>query len=253
MIARTRTGSVAHPASRFSITGVSTRRPKPLLAPAPHHMANTPQQSAHDSVPSTIWFPTPEEIHAVPEPDSVLPEWAIDKIRTEFIPRPEGRTSPLLKLSLSDAASSTAPGTTSAQYTDPADRCHTPPGPPLILTELHPNALPTPPRNLPPEATDMLGAIGDGWPGFFHHLHRHLPAEGLLLIAAQQRRDEGILTDPLGSLIACARSAGFTYLQHILILHAHLVDEHLEPTTAPGAELGLIHSDLLVLSSHTPA
>ncbi|PGH46836.1 RNA methyltransferase [Streptomyces sp. Ru87] len=42
----------------------------------------------------------------------------------------------------------------------------------------------------------------------------------MLLLAARQRRDAGVLTDPLGSLVACARTAGFRYLQHIVVAHA---------------------------------
>jgi hypothetical protein len=89
----------------------------------------------------------------------------------------------------------------------------------------------------------------DGWPGFFHRAHRVLPPDGLLLLATRQRRDTGILTDPLGSLIASARTAGFRYLQHIVIAHAHPAGNHIVPTPPTDASPGVAHSDLIVLSA----
>ncbi|MEU0846172.1 hypothetical protein ABZ370_42985 [Streptomyces sp. NPDC005962] len=59
----------------------------------------------------------------------------------------------------------------------------------------------------------------------------------------------GCLTDPLGPLIAAARTAGFCYLQHIVIVHGRSNGDRIEPTPIMGAPPGLIHSDLLVLSA----
>ncbi|WP_234326812.1 hypothetical protein [Streptomyces sp. NRRL S-337] len=103
----------------------------------------------------------------------------------------------------------------------------------LLLAELHPNALPAPTGNPMGGASEMPGAMEDGWPGFFHRAHRLLPADGLLLLVTRQRRDDGILTDPLGSLIACARTAGFRYLQHVVVAHAHPADDRLVPLLPP--------------------
>ncbi len=89
----------------------------------------------------------------------------------------------------------------------------------------------------------------DGWPGFFHRAHRILPADGLLLLATRQRRDAGVLTCPLGSLIACARTAGFRCLQHIVIAHAHPAADRLVPMPPADASPGVTHSDLIVLSA----
>ncbi|MCX4672963.1 hypothetical protein OG453_41070 [Streptomyces sp. NBC_01381] len=50
----------------------------------------------------------------------------------------------------------------------------------------------------------------------------------------RQRRHAGRLTDPLGTLIARARTAGFRYLQHTVIVHGHAV----------GASLWLGHKSI---------
>lgn len=116
----------------------------------------------------------------------------------------------------------------------------------MILAELHPATLPaTEPRSL--YGADHQGAMDDGWPGFFHRAHRILRGNGLLLLATRQRRDADQLADPLGLLVAYARTAGFRYLQHIVIVHGHPVDDRIVPAPPDDALPGLIHSDLLVL------
>ena len=98
----------------------------------------------------------------------------------------------------------------------------------------------------------MPGALEDGWPGFFHRAHRLLPANGFLLLATRQRRDSGRLTDPLGALIASARTAGFRYLQHIVVVYGHPVGDRLVPALPADAPCGVTHCDLFVLSAiHT--
>ncbi len=80
----------------------------------------------------------------------------------------------------------------------------------------------------------MPGAIEDGWPGFFHRAHRLLPEGGFLLLATRQRRDGGRLTEPLGTLIAAARTAGFRYLQHTVVVYGHPVGDRLVPILPRG-------------------
>ncbi|WP_329433200.1 hypothetical protein OG564_10700 [Streptomyces sp. NBC_01280] len=94
---------------------------------------------------------------------------------------------------------------------------------------------------------DEQGAIDDAWPGFFHRAHRLLRGNGLLLLATRQRRDADRLTDPLGLLVAGARTAGFRYLQHIVVVHGHPIGDRLVPAPPDDAPPGLMHSDLLVL------
>ncbi|MGW2057773.1 hypothetical protein ACWCOZ_28325 [Streptomyces sp. NPDC001840] len=175
----------------------------------------------------------------------MLPEWAIEKIRTEFTRCPGRLPAPLLKVSIRDAAPGMDARSRCTTYSDNPDG--TPSGMPVLLAELHPGTLPEGP--LMPGASEVPGAMEDGWSGFFHRAHRLLSADGLLLLATRQRRVAGVLTDPLGSLVACARTAGFRYLQHIVITHAHAVDDQLVPTPPTDASPGVTHSDLIVLSA----
>ncbi|MDJ1134522.1 hypothetical protein [Streptomyces iconiensis] len=131
-------------------------------------------------------------------------------------------------------------------YTSPDDG---PSGIPLLLVEIHPDTVidfsPSPPAAL----LEPLPGPQAAWPGFFHRAHRLLPPEGILLVATRQHRDEHGLYDPLGELTACARSAGFLYLQHIIIAHTHPDADHLTPphaARADGLPTGLAHSDLVL-------
>ncbi|WP_232788918.1 hypothetical protein [Streptomyces odonnellii] len=175
----------------------------------------------------------------------MLPDWAIEKIRTEFTRRPGRLPSPLLKVSIRDAAPGMDARSRCTTYTgNPED---TPSGTPVLLAELQPDTLPEGP--LASAVNEMPGAMEDGWPGFFYRAHRLLPAGGLLLLATRQRRDTRGFTDPLGSLVAAARTAGFRYLQHIVITHAHAVEDQLVPDPPADASPGVTHSDLVVLSA----
>ena len=196
-------------------------------------------------LPTSIWLPTPHTADLAPTAPAVLPDWAIDKIRTEFTRRPGHLPAPLLRLHISDTSPGMDARTPCTTYTDSADDA---PGTtkPVLLAELHPDTLPAP--GDPLTGGPMPGAIDEGWPGFFHRAHRLLPDGGVLLLATRQRRDAGRLTDPLGALIACARTAGFTYLQHIVIVHAHPIGDHLVPAPPGESSPDLIHSDLIVLN-----
>ena len=195
-------------------------------------------------LPTTVWLPAPDQPDATPAAGRVLPDWAIEKIRTDFTHRPGHRPAPLLKVSITDTApgmDARTPCTTYDAIDGTTSRSV------LLLAELHPDTIPTQPPT--PAAGEMPGAMENGWPGFFHRAHRLLPPDGLLLLATRQHRDNGILTDPLGSLIACARTAGFRYLQHIVIAHAHPADDQLLPAPPADADPGVTHSDLIVLTA----
>ncbi|MFF4602754.1 hypothetical protein ACFY12_08375 [Streptomyces sp. NPDC001339] len=197
-------------------------------------------------LPTTLWLPDPDQPDAVPAPGTVLPDWAIEKIRTEFTQRPGKVPAPLLKLSIRDTTPGMDARTPVVTYTDGAPSRLT-----MLLAELHPDALPTPTDRLTSgAASDMPAAMEEGWSGFFHRAHRLLPGDGLLLLATRQRRDDDAgLTDPLGSLIACARTAGFRYLQHIIVAHTHPAADQLIPAPPTDADPGVTHSDLIVLSA----
>ncbi|MFI0818614.1 hypothetical protein ACH4TX_19230 [Streptomyces sp. NPDC021098] len=182
----------------------------------------------------------------------MLPGWALDKIRAEFTHQPGHPPARLIKIRIRD----TEPGMdTRAHVTYLAARedGKRPRTEPVLLAELHPDALPAPGDEPAPGCDQMPAAMENGWSGFFHRAHRLLPRDGILLLATRQRRDAGRLTDPLGLLIAFARTAGFRYLQHIVIVHGHPTDGHITPIPPEGAPPGLIHSDLLVLSAITSA
>ncbi|MET9294312.1 hypothetical protein [Streptomyces sp. NPDC003077] len=169
---------------------------------------------------------------------AVLPDWAIDRIRDEFT-RPRLAGQPLLRLTIPDARPGMDARThVSGKPLEPMARRA------VILAELHLDALSTLPTGAHPEAV-----AGDDWPGFFHRTHHLLAGGGLLLIAARQQRIAGRLCDPLGALVAGARAAGFTYLQHIVVVHGHLSGDRIEPTPPPGMPTGLVHSDLLAFAA----
>lgn len=210
-------------------------------------MTNSRTTTNSSPLPTSIWLPGPRDIEISPAAPAVLPDWAIDKIRTEFTRRPGRRPAPLLRLAISDTGPGMDAHTPCAQDSLPDSAHAEVRGALVILAELHPDTLPTAQVPLTCYGSDEQGAIDDGWPGFFHRAHRLLRTGGTLLLATRQRRDAGVLTDPLGLLIATCRTAGFRYLQHIVIVHGHAVADRIVPTPPDGAPPGLIHSDLLVL------
>ncbi|WP_344396481.1 hypothetical protein, partial [Streptomyces vastus] len=216
----------------------------------PSRRSTAPRPRTSHPLPTTTWFPGPDEPNAAPIPGAVLPAWAIDKIRTEFVGRPGHGPAPLLKIAIRDTApgmDARIPSTPFAAAVDDEDATSRPS---ILLAELHPDALPAPADDLQ-AVVGMPGAREDGWPGFFHRAHRLLPTNGILLLATRQRRQAGRLTDPLGTLIAGARTAGFRYLQHIVIVYGHPAGDRLVPAPPPDASRGVAHCDLIALSAIT--
>lgn len=197
-------------------------------------------------LPTTVWLPGPRHPENPPTSPAILPLWAIDKIRTEFTLRPGRTPAPLLRLAISDTDEGMDARTACAQDTNPDHPHSASRTTPVLLAELHPATLPTADVHST-YGNEEQGAIDDAWPGFFHRAHRLLRGNGLLLLATRQRRDADRLTDPLGLLVAAARTAGFRYLQHIVIVHGHPVGDRIVPAPPDDAPPGLIHSDLLVL------
>lgn len=213
------------------------------------HSRRTPsaRRGTPTQLPTTIWLPSLHDA-AVTTDGKLLPDWVLDKIRAEFTLGPGAQPASLLRLDIND----TRPGmdtrarctTHSATDDGAGDEARSP----VILAELHPDTLPSAPLDSSYGAAER-GATDDGWPGFFHRTHRILRADGLLLLATRQRRDAGRLTDPLGLLIATARTAGFRYLQHIAIVHGRAVGDRIVPTPPDTTTPEVIHSDLIVLSA----
>lgn len=222
------------------------------------HAKHRPRPRPHaPPLLSTVWLPGPDDgtVHEPTLPPAVLPAWAIARIRTEFACGPDKLPAPLRRIHIRDTEPGMDTRTPCATYTDTDTDTDTCDGnreassPPILLAELHPDTLPDAGMGLTDTSSDIPGAMEDGWPGFFHRAHRLLPANGLLLLATRQRRDAGRLTDPLGALIACARTAGFRYLQHLVVAHGHPVDGRIAPAPPEAAPPGLIHSDLLLLAA----
>ncbi|MFI6350190.1 hypothetical protein [Streptomyces sp. NPDC050560] len=214
---------------------------RPMSHASPRNRAHGPSAP----LPATIWLPDPAQSSEPPAADRVLPDWATAKIRSEFARRPGHPPAPLLRISIPDTAPGMDTRIRCTLDTDDADTTTAS----LLLGELHPDALPAPGDRLAPLSTEMSAAMENGWPGFFHRAHCLLPANGTLLLAARQRRSDGTLADPLGSLIAAARTAGFTYLQHIVIAHARPDGDSLVPSPPDDADPGVTHSDLIVFSA----
>jgi uncharacterized protein YndB with AHSA1/START domain len=194
-------------------------------------------------LPTTIWLPDPHDLQTPPLAPAVLPDWALDKIRTEFTHRPGQPPAPLWRLAVGDTALGMDARTPCTIELTPAASAG---AKPVVLAELHPDTLPVTEAHSAYGPQEQ-GAVDDAWPGFFHRVHRLLRGSGILLLAARQRREATGLIDPLGLLIAAARTAGFRYLQHIVVVHGHPVDDRIVPAPPDGALPGLIHSDLLIL------
>ncbi|MEU5482837.1 hypothetical protein [Streptomyces mirabilis] len=223
------------------------------MSKTPSRRSTASRPSTSNPLPTTIWFPAPDEPNAAPIPGAVLPAWAIDNVRTKFIGRPDHGPAPLFKIAIRDTApgmDARMPCTSFSSTTDAEDATGKPP---ILLAELHPDALPAPADDLPASPSEMPGALEDGWPGFFHRAHRLLPANGFLLLATRQRREAGRLTDPLGALIASARTAGFRYLQHIVVVYGHPIGDRLVPAPPSDASRGVAHCDVIALSAITHA
>ncbi|MBA0049787.1 hypothetical protein E0L36_02365 [Streptomyces sp. AJS327] len=122
----------------------------------------------------------------------------------------------------------------------------------LLLAEIHPDTFTEPSPSPPAPLLDPLPTHRQVWSDFLHRALRLLPPDGILLIATRQHRSPQGLFDPLGDLTAAARSAGFLYLQHVVVVHARAAEDRLQPPAATEAlPNGLSHSDLLLFSPLT--
>ncbi|MGI5352986.1 hypothetical protein ACQEU8_33130 [Streptomyces sp. CA-250714] len=235
--------------------GTFDRAPLPMR----HHTRSTAPQPAADRtspLPATVWLPPADEPHPAPADDQVLPPWAIERICTQIIPRPGDLPSPLLRVRINETGEVDSGPSLDARAritSYPREDGAELPLPPLLLAEFHPDTLRVPGDAALAALSEPLPAPQDAWPGFFYRAHRLLPPEGILLVATRQQRDEGQLTDPLGELTASARTAGFCYLQHLVITHLHPDSGRLPAPTDDDTAGGLIHSDLLLFSPNTSA
>lgn len=140
-----------------------------------HPTTPRPHSPHTTELSATIWLPAADEPNPAPIPGAVLPAWAIDKIRTDYVGHAEDQPVPLFKIAVRDMAPGTDARIPTVRHTTPDNGQDTLFSPRIILAELHPDALPTPTASPVPAGGDMPGALDDGWPGFFHRTHRILP------------------------------------------------------------------------------
>ncbi|XES00403.1 hypothetical protein HEP87_10955 [Streptomyces sp. S1D4-11] len=94
-------------------------------------------------LPTTIWLPGPHDAEPSPVAPSVLPAWALDKIRAEFTYCPGRPHAPLLCLTIGDTEPGMDARTPCAVADATCDDTYTSlRSKPVILGELHPATLP---------------------------------------------------------------------------------------------------------------
>ncbi len=178
----------------------------------------------------------------------MVPDWAVQRIRSEFTCRPGRPPEPLLHIDIVDVADGMDARTRHLPTSTEASDAFCPS---VVLAQLRPDLALT--AELDPPLT---GASDEGLPGFFYRTHRFIRHGGTLLVACRQQHHGSELVDPQGHLVACARTAGFVYRQHILIVHATAKEHRLLPTPdapapvpAPVWRHQPIHTDLLYFSA----
>jgi hypothetical protein len=101
--------------------------------------------SGHGStLPTTIWLADTNEPNTAPIPGCVLPAWAIDTIRTDFVGHPEHLPVPLLKIAIRDMRPGIDARIPATSFTTHPATEDAPQRMRILLAELHPNALPPP-------------------------------------------------------------------------------------------------------------
>ncbi|MFB7629462.1 hypothetical protein ACFC0M_00710 [Streptomyces sp. NPDC056149] len=92
----------------------------------PHSTPHASRPHTNHPLPTTIWLPSPDEPHAAPAPGTVLPDWAIERIRTVFTTRAGQLPAPLLKFTVQDTEPGMVARTPVITYTDGANLAHVP-------------------------------------------------------------------------------------------------------------------------------
>lgn len=92
----------------------------------PHNTPHASRPHTNHPLPTTIWLPSPDEPHAAPAPGTVLPDWAIERIRTVFTTRAGQLPAPLLKFTVQDTEPGMDARTPVITYADRANLAHVP-------------------------------------------------------------------------------------------------------------------------------
>jgi hypothetical protein len=200
------------------------------VAAAPHQMpTRTPPGSStrphRIDLPCSVWLPEPGQDpghFSEPGPERLLPDWAIDRIRTQLLVtrRAPGDAAVLHRLAARPEGA------------DEPDESL--PAPDSLLVELAPDTDPF-------DAGDLDEILA--------RTRRRLDPGGLLLVAVRPGPHfGGEVGESPGLLVARAQAGGFTYLQHLVV-----ADHTPAPSPCTGAhpDRGTahqpIHTDLLLL------
>jgi hypothetical protein len=217
-----------------------------LAAHGPHTTtarANLPQDGT--GVPHTVWLAPPRALRTPVTTQTSFPLWALDRAVAEYAH--PGATILL------------APG----PATDPDHTMHPSPLAPGWLRTAESVQLP---GEMPAASVDLALVLDDPpehgertahhAPDFYRTLHDALRPRGILLIHTHTHHTSTGLHDPAALILPAAYTAGFGYLQHLVLVHQRLDT----PTTArykPPAQWPAppacrrIHTDLYALTPRT--
>lgn len=196
-------------------------------------------------MPHTVWLAAPRALRTPVTTQTSFPRWALDRAMAEYAP--PGATVLLTAGPATDpdhivypraltpgwphyAESAPAPGQIAAASVDLA----------LVLDD-------------PPEHGERTAHHA---PGFYQALHTALRPRGVLLVHTHTRHTTGGLHDPAALILPAAHTAGFGYLQHLILVHQRL--DTPTPTRPRCAESASgpappvcrrIHTDLYALTA----
>lgn len=192
-------------------------------------------------VPHSVWLPPRRAVRAPAVAGSALPVWALERACAQFAPtggpaavlRPPGPGHAERTARATDAAPAWL---AAAPALDLADAGRARLALALVLADPTPDA---------PAATELL-------PGFFAEIRAALRPGAVLLIHTHPAHTKDGMHDPAGELLRAARTAGFAYLQHLVLVHHRLpapAEMHRIRHTAPRSPAHhRVHSDLYALT-----
>jgi hypothetical protein len=191
-------------------------------------------------VPHSVWLPPNRVIKAPAVADTVLPVWALDRIRAQFAPD-GGHAAVLFGPGPARTAQSPHPTALAPDWlaaAEPVDLTESPAAPLLRLAVVLAEPLPHEPD--PDPATAAL---------FYRELATALAPGGVVVVHTHPHHTRAGLTDPAGGIVRAARAAGFTYLQHLVVvqhrLGARTARRFTHPRQRPVAPVHRrIHTDL---------
>jgi hypothetical protein len=212
--------------------------------------ASSPKQRArrtagpHDGtgVPHTVWLAPPHALRTALSDTTALPLWAFERATTEYAH--PGATVLLLAGPATDTAQAPAPAALAPGWLHTAETVDLP-------------------GDLPPASIDLAVVLDDppahaeptthAAPGYYRTLHTALHPRGVLLIHTHTRHTSRGLHDPAALILPATYTAGFGYLQHLVLVH-HRLDAPTSRRYKPPAQRPVpprcrrIHTDLYALT-----